>query len=48
VRIIETGCDTCIGDAINEYRTLVEKPEGDGYLGILRQRKENDNKVGLK
>jgi len=33
---------------INEYRTLVEEPEGDGCMGILRQRKENDINVGLK
>jgi hypothetical protein len=37
-----------MGDTINEYRTLVGKPEGGGYLGILRQRKENDINVGLK
>jgi hypothetical protein len=33
---------------INEYGTLVEKSEGFGYVGILRQRKENDINVGLK
>jgi hypothetical protein len=43
VRIIETGCATCMGDTINECRTLVEKPEGGGYWGILRSRKENDH-----
>jgi hypothetical protein len=37
-----------MGDTINKYRTLTEKPEGDGYLGILKQRKENDINVGLK
>jgi hypothetical protein len=37
-----------MGDTINEYRTLVENPEEDGYLGILRQRKENDINMGLK
>jgi hypothetical protein len=37
-----------MGDMINAYRILVKKPEGDGYLWILRQRKENDINAGLK
>jgi hypothetical protein len=39
VRIIKTRYAAFMGDMINEYRNLVEKPEGDGNLRTLRQRK---------
>jgi hypothetical protein len=36
------------GDMRNTYKTVAEKPEGKGPLGIHRRRWENDIKIDLR